>query len=111
MKLLCAWTIVLLGGAAIGNAHAMPYGDRSTDGANTILHLIGNTSSNSSSNTSSNSSSGRSSYVHTHSWSVDSDDGYRRRATRGTTRIERYGPTYRRYDRQRRYRHFGMDDD
>ena len=34
-----------------------------------------NTSSNSSSNTSSNSSAHGSSYIHTHRWSVDSDDG------------------------------------
>jgi hypothetical protein len=57
----------------------------------------GNTSSNSSSNTSSNSSAHGSSYVHTHRWSVDSDDDRRRRSVRGSTRIERYTPGYGRY--------------
>ena len=66
----------------------------------------GNTSSNSSSNTSSNSSNGRSSVVHTHTWSVDSDDNRRRRSVGGTTRLERYTPGERRY-RVRRER----DDD
>jgi hypothetical protein len=73
----------------------------SAPAAQTNTAWAGNTSSNSSSNTSSNSSSNGSSYVHTHRWSVDSDDGRRRRIDRGTTRIERYAPAYGRYDRGR----------
>jgi len=68
--------------------------------------LAGNTSSNSSSNTSSNSSAHGSSYIHTHRWSIESDNG-RRRSVRGSTRIERYAPSNRQYKRWRR----GDDDD
>ena len=70
------------------------------------MAVAGNTSSNSSSNTSSNSSNGRSTIVHTHRWSMDSDDGRRRRVIRGTTHIERYRPAVR-YRWPRR----GRDDD
>jgi hypothetical protein len=107
MKLLFAWSVVLLAGAALDQAQALTIGGRSAGDLSGIVHLVGNTSSNSSSNTSSNSSSGSSSYVHTHSWSVDSDDGYRRRINRGTTRIERYSPGHERYYRQRRDRRYG----
>jgi hypothetical protein len=69
----------------------------------------GNTSSNSSSNTSSDSGSHGSSYRHTHNWSVDSDDGRRRRVLRGSTYIERYSPRYERSYRMRRFRE--RDDD
>jgi hypothetical protein len=68
----------------------------------------GNTSSNSSSNTSSDSGSHGSSYRHSHSWSIDSDDGRRRRVIRGSTHIDRYVP---RYDRSYRARRFDRDDD
>jgi hypothetical protein len=68
----------------------------------------GNTSSNSSSNTSSDSGSHGSSYRHSHSWSIDSDDGRRRRVIRGSTYIDRYVP---RYDRPYRARRFMRDDD
>ncbi len=71
--------------------------------------LAGNTSSNSSSNTSSDSGSRGSSYRHSHDWSVDSDDGRRRRVLRGSTYIERYSPPYERSYRQRRFRE--RDDD
>jgi hypothetical protein len=103
MKLLFVSSVVLLAGGTGGQAHAMPNAVRSAGDSSGMIHLIGNTSSNSSSNTSSNSSSGSSSYVHTHSWSVDSDDGRRRRIKRGTTRIERYSPNDERYYRYRRY--------
>jgi hypothetical protein len=73
------------------------------------LASAGNTSSNSSSNTSSDSGSHGSSYRHSHSWSVDSDDGRRRRVTRGSTYIERYSPGFERSYRSRRLR--GRDDD
>jgi hypothetical protein len=69
----------------------------------------GNTSSNSSSNTSSDSGSHASSYRHSHNWSVDSDDGRRRRVIRGSTQIERYAPSLERSYRQRRLRE--RDDD
>jgi hypothetical protein len=69
----------------------------------------GNTSSNSSSNTSSDSGSHGSSYRHSHNWSVDSDDGRRRRVIRGSTHIERYAPSFERSYRQRRFRE--RDDD
>ena len=59
---------------------------------NDLVILAGNTSSNSSSNTSWNQSNGRSSIVHTHRWSIDSDDSRRRRVMRGTTHVERYRP-------------------
>ena len=72
---------------------------------NDLIVLAGNTSSNSSSNTSSNQSNGRSSIVHTHRWSIDSDNG-RRRVIRGTTRVERY----RSEARHRGWRR-GRDDD
>jgi hypothetical protein len=71
--------------------------------------FAGNTSSNSSSNTSSDSGSHGSSYRHSHNWSVDSDDGRRRRVIRGQTYIERYSPPERAY-RLRRHR-FERDDD
>jgi hypothetical protein len=71
--------------------------------------LAGNTSSNSSSNTSSDSGSHGSSYRHNHNWSVDSDDGRRRRVIRGSTYIERYAPSFERSYRQRRFRE--RDDD
>jgi hypothetical protein len=73
------------------------------------MALAGNTSSNSSSNTSSDSGSRGSSYRHSHDWSVDSDDGRRRRVLRGSTYIERYSPSYERSYRQRRFRE--RDDD
>jgi hypothetical protein len=72
------------------------------------LATAGNTSSNSSSNTSSDSGSHGSSYRHSHSWSIDSDDGRRRRVIRGSTHIDRYVP---RYDRSYRARRFDRDDD
>ncbi|MDQ8727783.1 hypothetical protein [Bradyrhizobium sp. LHD-71] len=72
--------------------------------------FAGNTSSNSSSNTSSDSGSHGSSYRHTHNWSVDSDDGRRRRVIRGSTIIDRYTPNYRN-DRPRRFRIERDDDD
>jgi hypothetical protein len=97
MKLVLTLSAVILVGSAIGEALAMPAGGRIAGNMPDMIHFVGNTSSNSSSNTSSNSSSGRSSYVHTHSWSVDSDDGRRRRVTRGTTRIERHSPGAVRY--------------
>ena len=103
MKLLFAMSIPLLFCAAA--SQAAPLNARPAGYAAGILHLAGSTSSNSSSNTSSNSSSGRSSYVRTHSWSVDSDDGYRRRKDRGV-RIERYSS--RPYDHRR---DFDDDDD
>jgi hypothetical protein len=70
--------------------------------------VAGNTSSNSSSNTSSDSGSHGSSYRHSHNWSVDSDDGRRRRVLRGSTRIERYAPPF---DRSYRMRRFHERDD
>ena len=69
----------------------------------------GNTSSNSSSNTSSDSGSHGSSYRHSHNWSVDTDDGRRRRVIRGSTHIERYSPRLERSHRWRRLRE--RDDD
>jgi hypothetical protein len=71
--------------------------------------LAGNTSSNSSSNTSSDSGSHGSSYRHSHNWSVDADDGRRRRVIRGSTHIERYAPSFDRSYRSRRLRE--RDDD
>jgi hypothetical protein len=91
---------------AAGSAGATPPSERLADRAGGLIQLAGNTSSNSSSSTSSNSSNGRSTIVHTHRWSVDSDDGRRRRVIRGTTHIERYRPTVR-YRSPRR----GRDDD
>ena len=104
MKALLVSSIAALLYAA-GSAGAAPL-DRLAERAGDLIQLAGNTSSNSSSNTSSNSSNGRSSYVHTHRWSVDSDDGRRRRFIRGGTHIERYGPAVR-YRGSRRDR----DDD
>ena len=72
------------------------------------MALAGNTSSNSSSNTSSDLVCGLS-YRHSHDWSVDSDDGRRRRVLRGSTYIERYSPSFERSYRQRRLRE--RDDD
>jgi hypothetical protein len=111
MKLLGVLSLTLMAGASICDAQAMSMTDRQAGHATGLLHLVGNTSSNSSSNTSSNSSAGRSSYVHTHSWSIDSDDGRRRRSTRETIRIKRYGPGDERYYRQGRSRRDGRDDD
>lgn len=54
------------------------------------VQLVGNTSTNTSTNTSSDSGARGSSYRHTHDWSVRTDNGYRSRTVRGTTRIERY---------------------
>jgi hypothetical protein len=71
--------------------------------------VAGNTSSNSSSNTSSDSGSHGSSYRHSHTWSVDSDDGRRRRIVRGSTHIERHAPAMR-HDRSRRYKIYRDDD-
>ena len=72
------------------------------------IATAGNTSSNSSSNTSSDSGSHGSSYRHSHSWSIDSDDGRRRRVIRGSTYIDRYVP---RPDRSYRARRLYRDDD
>jgi hypothetical protein len=85
-------------------AQAQAPGDRSAEIPAASIQLAANQSSNSSSNTSSNSSAGGSSYVHTHTWSVDSNDGRRRRSVGGTTRIERYTPGFERryYRRDRR---------
>lgn len=69
----------------------------------------GNTSSNSSSNTSSDSGSHGASYRHSHNWSVDSDDGRRRRVIRGSTMIERFTPPFRDL-RLRRFRSERDDD-
>jgi hypothetical protein len=102
MKTLVVSSIAALLCAGAGAAAA----DRVADRAGSLIQLAGNTSSNSSPNTSSNSSNGRSTIVHTHRWSVDSDDGRRRRVIRGTTHIERYRPTVR-YRSSRRDR----DDD
>jgi hypothetical protein len=107
MKSFAVWSLAGVAGVSICQAQAMSIGSWQASHPAGLLHLVGNTSSNSSSNTSSNSSGGRSSYVHTHSWSVDSDDGRRRRSTRETIRIERYTPNNRRYYLQRRQR----DDD
>jgi len=86
MKLFQSLLLPLVLCAAVTQAHA------------------GNTSSNSSSNTSSNSSAHGSSYVHTHQWSVDSDNGRGRNIVRGSTRIERYVPN------RQRYRVYRWDD-
>jgi hypothetical protein len=84
-------------------AQAQTPGDRNAGTPAATIQLAANQSSNSSSNTSSNSSAGGSSYVHTHTWSVDSHDGRRRRSVGGTTRIERYTPRgERRYYRRDR---------
>jgi hypothetical protein len=96
--------------ALAGPVDAMPVGAQFANAPGGHVQLAGNTSSNSSSNTSSNSSANGSSYIHTHRWSVDSDDGRRRNRVGGTTRIERYAPSYRRYDPSRRARDSGDDD-
>jgi hypothetical protein len=107
MKSLLACCIVL---AAVP-AHAMPMADQVSGSAPAQVLLTGNTSSNSSSNTSSNQSAGGSSVVHTHTWSIDSDRGSRRRSVRGSTRIERYAPSNQGYYRHRRDRGYRFDDD
>src|SRR5687768_7904012 len=86
---------------AVGSAHAMPLDGGSAVRAGDVIQLAGNTSSNSSSNTSSNQSGGRSSVVRTHRWSIDSDDGRRRRVIGGITQIERYRTPERRRARHR----------
>jgi hypothetical protein len=100
MRVFLVSAVAFLIGTA---AQAQTPFDGSLDTPAARLWLARNTSSNSSSNTSSNSSGGRSSYVHTHTWSVDSDDGRRRRSVGGTTRIERYTPGYDGRYRSRRY--------
>jgi hypothetical protein len=71
--------------------------------------VAGNTSSNSSSNTSSDSGSRGTTFRHSHNWSIDTDDGRRRRMLQGSTRIERYAPPFDRSYRLRRFR--DHDDD
>ena len=109
MKQLLMPCFALLTCVSAAQAQAMTSGDRTLEGP-AHIRLVGNTSSNSSSNTSSDSGSSGSSYVHTHRWSVDSDDRYGRRSVRGSTRIERYAPPERSY-RQRRDRRYHFDDD
>jgi hypothetical protein len=92
---------LLISSAALlvcATAQAQAQGSRNAETPAVSIQLAANQSSNSSSNTSSNSSAGGSSYVHTHTWSVDSHDSRRRRSVGGTTRIERYTPS-----RERRY--------
>jgi hypothetical protein len=107
MKAILAWSLAFIAGGSICQAQAMSIDNRPAGFATALVHLVGNTSSNSSSNTSSNSSAGRSSYVHTHSWSIVSDEG--RRGARETIRIKRYTPNNERY--YRRGRHRERDDD
>ena len=114
MKSIWSASIAILGGVAFagGEPQAFPLAGPPVAESPASMHLAGNTSSNSSSNTSSNSSARGSSYVHTHNWSVDSDDDVRRRSVRGSTRIERYVPAPNRHRRPRAvYQHFSGDDD
>jgi hypothetical protein len=94
--LLIATAVFLVGTAAQASA------DTNRSAFEPRILLAGNTSTNTSTNTSNNTSSRGSSYTHTHNWSVDSDDGRRRRSVGGTTRIERYeSGNERRYRRRR----------
>jgi hypothetical protein len=107
MKSYLISSFALLACVAMTHAQAMPMADRADGGPSALIQLVGNTSSNSSSNTSSDSGARGSSYVHRHNWSIDSDDGYRRRVTRGSTRIERYTPGK---ESRRRARRHQFDD-
>ena len=80
MRRLLISTASLLVGAA---AHAQTTADRNGNDPPPRIWLAGNTSTNTSTNTSNNTSSRGSSYVHTHTWSVDSDDGRRRQSVGG----------------------------
>ncbi len=78
--------------ALVACALAVPAGVLAGEQRNSAgpVQLAGNTSTNTSTNTSSDSGARGSSYRHTHDWSVRTDNGYRSRTVRGTTRIERF---------------------